>query len=1846
MADPLLRLVAASGARPPVRARPLLAPSQARDMVQRDTQPGGPPSLFDQVTGMVSGLPGGIAGMVGSTAQSLAGFPRLAIDEAKGVLSGQGITKPHEGFAENLGEYFPILEQFRQSGLDTATRLRHPSEYVKAAQEGRIVPAVVEDAANVSILAAPAAKLAGAAAGSTAAEAGASATAAEQAGARAGAETAARAAAPVGEHAAALGGPEAAKIAADTAAETGARAGADGARATGRFQPRFLTKERFPMPSELDPAQVARPGLLRVGRAIEAAARPAEEVAGAPARVWTAPLKLARGVELPKLFGVTEEGAAHRVGLKPVLDATGVTRAVMETPVVAEQAERFRDWRAQRAHRADFRQSFLLPGSAEVHLQSSDLQRDLGPAAKVLGNDPVLTHATLLLHSGLEGVVGLVPEIERRAAEAGLPPTAVDQALARTFGMTQGPAREVIDTVAAYRDGTLDPAIRQRIDRAREFIRRPIGQLEEVKVERGQLHPEQRLNEPMPSRIEALTEPLRQRIEALREEVEGRTTPTGEQIPGLRQQVAQAQAAVPEPNLPQLVGQRARAAARREGAVEAEATLAGRQAEQSYRQAAAVGEQADRARAATLQGARDEMATLQRDRYGYQDYQPELTQTHLETGRAERAQGATERTGLAVPEDEYQLAERIARLEGEGRTRGVEQQAPRTAAAQERAAGAQERATAAEGRLFTGAAEPVYNPTPGLPFGEMSEADRAAVGQMSDAEAARYVRDVRAKVRDTMRERRYELENRVAQAGGTGLPIQIPARDSAMWDAYQEIQQAIQREAGGGKTGFRNPRFAVGTGGVKGGTEALFAKGRGAGLDEVLSRYGDVAGDQNAALEALINDIRLVQEWKASEGSVIKYGIEGRVGEEYTTNPVESAALAHGEVPQAIAAMREAPTEYVMPESKLGASPWAMSREDFANELGGVGDALTAAPERYEDWTPEQLQAERRLAELLPEALGDLSGLTHEQAYDRVRQAAQLAGRDVAAETTPLLAAEQAGRGVQRDAQESAREAYEIDQDTRRFAAEQGEPVTTQMLIRTELSKPEQALYDAIASGEGTDEFPGKAAVATERLGEARQRLTAGIRLEGERAGQRVGEAVGQERLLGRQAAAGEQRAETLAPRVEAAGERAQQVAESEAGRAIRFGERRGKRLRDVQDLQRELRNTEGRLTWLEGDVLPAREARLAEGPREAAPGKYAPALLSGERMVEALQQMGNDLAEQTGDPTMASAFADMMADVPTTLEQLHAQGITPEYLPGAVDRPTRGAATMAGGQEQHPWFRAAPSAHQKRYGHVSKELRTVQRSLVNDIRVRVEQDTAHKIAGQYATPGPEIVAEAVQRGELEPWKADVLLQQQGAPEDFAKQMEEYGYQAWDPNKPHLPPDRAVGPDSVFIPAPIAQEFQRWWKPSNPNGVVRLYDQITRGFKHGVLAMSPTWNVNNVMGNAFMAVVFGGESPTAIYRATRDVLRQMREGGRELRGQLPEEIPSGGRLSRSGQAVVNRVGPLRRVQEWGRDIGAAPPVGPPRLYGAGGAAEISRQFAEMKEPRTFFGRGLQRAYNANEMVDNIGRTMLYQLKKGKGYSDEHAVGMALQAMGDFNNMSRFERDVVRRIIPFYAWMRHITQASMKLAVEHPWRTAWMLHLSNLFNPAGQDQGVPEWLRGGLGVGGGWYVPFGGANPLQGNVGSIFTSPKNWPAEAFRSLNPVIKTAATLGGLNLSQARVATRPPGSGPLDQYGKPMWGPPSPGEFAYMALRQVPQGRLVTDLLFNPASREVLPAPVLRYDTGQRIERQRRPIPQTGGRFGGVVKNLNIPFFPTYVDEAQQRARIVKGQRAAAKARATYNA
>jgi hypothetical protein len=125
-------------------------------------------SLFEQVSDVFTGLPKGLAHL-GASAVKTAALPvHLGIDLASGELSADELatltsTVPwswdNNPQAEQLArEYVPLAREVAGSVGTTSTNLRHPSRYIDAINEGRIVDTLLEDVGNVSLLGAPLAK--------------------------------------------------------------------------------------------------------------------------------------------------------------------------------------------------------------------------------------------------------------------------------------------------------------------------------------------------------------------------------------------------------------------------------------------------------------------------------------------------------------------------------------------------------------------------------------------------------------------------------------------------------------------------------------------------------------------------------------------------------------------------------------------------------------------------------------------------------------------------------------------------------------------------------------------------------------------------------------------------------------------------------------------------------------------------------------------------------------------------------------------------------------------------------------------------------------------------------------------------------------------------------------------------------------------------------------------------------------------------------------------------------------------------------------------------------------------------------------------------------------------------------------------------------------------------------------------------------------------------------------------------------------------------------------------------------------------------------------------------------
>lgn len=88
----------------------------------------------------------------------------ISLDDAGKVLAAQAMPwqKEEWGISDLADKYSPISQQMGTSFGQTALRLRHPSRYLDAIKRGDIVDVALEDAGNISLVAAPLGKVLGA----------------------------------------------------------------------------------------------------------------------------------------------------------------------------------------------------------------------------------------------------------------------------------------------------------------------------------------------------------------------------------------------------------------------------------------------------------------------------------------------------------------------------------------------------------------------------------------------------------------------------------------------------------------------------------------------------------------------------------------------------------------------------------------------------------------------------------------------------------------------------------------------------------------------------------------------------------------------------------------------------------------------------------------------------------------------------------------------------------------------------------------------------------------------------------------------------------------------------------------------------------------------------------------------------------------------------------------------------------------------------------------------------------------------------------------------------------------------------------------------------------------------------------------------------------------------------------------------------------------------------------------------------------------------------------------------------------------------------------------------------
>lgn len=1415
-------------------------------------------SIAGEALGMVKATPSGLWHLGGEALETGGNFAR---NPTRFVYrSGQAIAK---GDAEELREDFPLAATMAESGGATLGRVRHPSRYVRAAEEGHILGAVLEDVGNVALVGGIAAKGIGAGA-KVASRVEAPTVAARQAGAR----TAARAA----QQAAA----DARLTVAGSAERAAGMSRAQNAAAAARQARSGVTEAS---------ARSVRLGELgeRVGRY----SRLGERVAGGPAEVYAAPLRAAGRYASPAWRGFLATKPGQRV------DAVLNERVREPWARHRERAEFARE-DYERRQRPTTERGGEVVSAATRALRAVDGNEDLAVAANVLSAQ---AHKPL--------IAWLDRHLDDTARTLGEDPVVLkEQLVGEYLGPSVSPqAWRVIEdyergaptgeTLPARPDGTegLDPKVRARVDEARRIL-------------------DEEVYEPAAARYEAgwgSRDPLTEEALEYRAANEGdqpnpvvvrrAKAEAAERVEAQRGVVAERQA-----EADRLAGRRVMSREEYRQGAETQVATTLRQARVAA-SAAVKRDRAQAARAAGFRGGRvtdvdlSDLSEARRvtDARGFSGTQNDYRMLHQLAGGDDHNLRAWIRENYGG--DVGQLVERTA--EGLRPTRNLIDNYDRLT----------ETLRSAERR--------------GVEFGEYLPADYLEVlgrirakrsggksptdTQIVDRLASRIVRVGRGGTKNQaladVLAASDVLPNRYVVPGSeVYAPIERTAVDEAtLAEARQRVgaYQSQAAQAGAQEAGLAARR-------------PVASPAHTERLERAVTRLHDAA---RKAAEAGRARGRAEERVVGSAAKTIKretvelrravldslrrhaYDIEGQLEQ-------MMMRLGSVRVPRT--------EEYADLRNAAGGSGFRVAGKRFFATQTGRGTSL----EDYID-----LWGDLRNIRDPKTALDDLTSTI--RAYREAKAAAQGGGVKLGLDVHPRQVEELLGYELDPLSREML--FGDIDDAVRRAnRVIEGDPSLGGFVDYDAL---ERMYADAAAairrgdpeglSGEARAMYDENAAVVAREAAEvgvarARERAAARLVEMGRQHGQREGVLAGRKQVFEGEARYATQRGEAAASRLEGVDPYEQRVDVTSriAGGAAEVGKKAGEREFAARQAERAVEQAQIRLARL---VEKAERAGPEAAQSTAAlPSKYAEALRASGNLRDGLTERAKVILSEaadegdTGKAVAAAYLAELADDLPSNLDDLQFAGVDqPVYRPGvAPDVQPRGTGGSRDPRLPYSKLTREQKFKTRERGFTDWALRPQIVKVVESVTDGYRNEFARWIetSAPWTRKGSEWGSLSGRR--------------------LAEAARADGYVAWNPRTPiSRVQDSAVRADTAFIPENIYDRFKRVFDGPGAveKNIQKWYDRRFLGtLKVGWLALSPKWLGGNVIGNAFMGMseVGIGDYLTSLPEAIKLYRSESPELPRTLfnRGFTHEEIGflagnqpmGGGRLRRGARAVVGK----------------------------------------------------------------------------------------------------------------------------------------------------------------------------------------------------------------------------------------------------------------------------------------------------------------------------------------------------
>ena len=246
-------------------------------------------------------------------------------------------------------------------------------------------------------------------------------------------------------------------------------------------------------------------------------------------------------------------------------------------------------------------------------------------------------------------------------------------------------------------------------------------------------------------------------------------------------------------------------------------------------------------------------------------------------------------------------------------------------------------------------------------------------------------------------------------------------------------------------------------------------------------------------------------------------------------------------------------------------------------------------------------------------------------------------------------------------------------------------------------------------------------------------------------------------------------------------------------------------------------------------------------------------------------------------------------------------------------------------------------------------------------------------------------------------------------------------------------------------------EFRKTWR------------KLTSVWKGWTLGPFPSWFTRNLVGNVWLNHLAGVRNPShylngrKVQRAVANILKEVPDD------KLLDEV-----ITLGGEAVKIRDLASDVIEQgvvqggfYTSDIGEG-------FFKALDSPNMAKRLFSLDPQQSMFARY---GFSINAAIEDNARVAHFMQRRGAGLNAEEAALSVKAHLFDFENLTAFEQETMRDLIPFYSWFRQNMPTQIQALVTAPQRVAFLgrtkIQLDAEQRAQVPDSLFPEWVMSGM-----------------------------------------------------------------------------------------------------------------------------------------------------------------------------------